>query len=101
MGRPAARARAAQYAYYKVLRYQTEQDARAMGSGTMLVAGAASLLEAAHEAERPQQQQNAPRRKRGKGASGVAVQERPLRNQKGLALASISQISNPPKLICP
>jgi hypothetical protein len=78
-----AKARAAQYAYYKALRDQTEQDVRAMGSGILLVAGAASLLEPAHEVERPQQQRNAPRRKRGKRASGGAVQERPLRTRKG------------------
>jgi hypothetical protein len=51
-----ARARAAQYAYYKALRDRTEQDAMAMGSGMRLIAGVASLLEAAQEAERPQQQ---------------------------------------------
>jgi hypothetical protein len=40
------RARAAQYAYYKAFRDQTEQDAMAMGNGMMLIARAASLLEA-------------------------------------------------------
>jgi hypothetical protein len=80
-----ARARAAQYAYYKALRDQTEQDAMAMGNGMMLIAGAASLLEAAHEAERvPEQQQNASRRKRGKKqASGVAIRDRTPRTRKG------------------
>jgi hypothetical protein len=69
-----ARARAAQYAYYKALRDRTERDAMAMGHGMMLIAGAASLLEAANEAERvPEQQQNASRRKKGKKrTSGVA-----------------------------
>jgi hypothetical protein len=80
-----ARARAAQYAYYKALRDRTEQYAMAMGSGMMLIAGAASLLKAPHVAEGgPQQQQNESRRKRGKKrAGGVAIQERSSRTRRG------------------
>jgi hypothetical protein len=80
-----ARARAAQYAYYKALRDRTEQYAMAMGSGMMLIAGAASLLEAPHEAEGgPQRQQDESRRKRGKKRTGgMAIQEIPSRTRRG------------------
>ena len=80
-----ARARAAQYAYYKALRDRTVQDAMAMGNGMMLIAGAASLLDAAHATERvPEQQQNAGSGKKGKKRAGrVATQDRPPRTRKG------------------